>query len=200
MRRILLGFVLLVLSVIPANNAIAQMTLVACSRKVIASYPDGQARLVLQFLDEARPMGDEFMRILSEGNNAEIGRRYRGTEIWFNKEPGGGTQLELTNLLQTIGQPVRYDFHHQEVLYSLDRPQIDPGGTITTSYKLSTDRFDQLYILVQTRKTPGNESRVTAIIFYGKWAEDRFAEQQRVEASRMVCPGMEKGLVVCGNR
>lgn len=201
MRKSFVGS-LAVLSLLLGGSIVAsgQMVRVGCARKIIESYPDEQSRPVLQFLDQARPVADEFMEAFSQQTGPELSKRFPDIEIWFNQEPNGGKQVDQTQLLRAIGAPASYEYRDQEVLYNLTHPEIDPKGATSTAYLMWTDKLgrEPLYVLVETHQTSLVSTRITAALFFGKWAASRFSDHDPAKGNSMKCVGMEKDLRVKG--
>lgn len=172
-----------------------QMIVVACSRKVIESYPGAQSRPVLRLLDESKVLTDEFMSVFANGRPSEIHERYPQLEIFFNQDSQGGERLQLPAVFSTIGSPVNFEYRSDEALYSLSRPQIEPRGTFATLYRLGTNKAggnetaDEVLVVVETRMVKA-ERQVTLAILYGAWAEKQFSEARNTSK----CSGMESGL------
>jgi len=196
MRILLAGTFLICLTFLPVKNVNSQFTQIACSRRVIETYPVDQRHLVITLLDEARPVADEFVRLLGSRKLVGFLRRFKNVQIFFNENPSGGKQIDPARLSRILGRVSRYEYWNQEIVYNISRPEIDPQGRMSTSYRIWTDKFggDQIYVFVETRQNTEAQIVITGVAFYGAWAENQFTEELRRESGTMKCQRMESGL------
>ena len=105
MRRSFLPITLFLLfSVSAFTETGAQRTAVICLRSSIESYPERERRPVLQYLDEARRVADEFVRLLAEGKYDEIYKLDKGVRIWVQGQ--ANIKVDLATYEQKHGKIV----------------------------------------------------------------------------------------------
>jgi hypothetical protein len=189
--------ILLLLQCFVFTEAKAQAIASDCLRSTIESYPGNEKLPVLRYLDEARRVADEFMRLFAENEFDEIYKLHKGMEILVAKKTNdGAVPMSLEAVRQQYGRIIRYEYRDQALLYTLDGP-IELRGTVLTRYAIETANAQSgdLYMHVETHKYDEKDSsRLSSSSL--RELNDESPERQYYDSPQKTCYGMERELKV----
>src|SRR4051812_33984402 len=94
-RSVVISFHLFVFA---STGLAGQLMEERCLRSTIASYPEDQRRPVLNYLDEARHVADDFVRLLAERRYDEMSKLDKRMTMWaFALSDPKGIQIDLAD-------------------------------------------------------------------------------------------------------
>jgi len=201
MRRLYLPAVIFLLfQVLVFTEASAQALAVTCARSTIESYSGNEKQPVLRYLDEARQVADEFMRLFSENKFDEIYKLDKSIKFWVKKDSAAETaQMTLAAARQEFGHITRYEYRNQNLTY-LFNSSIQLKGTVGTWYAVKTakSKSDHLYVSIETYKYRVDDSSHLLSFSLKEWDKDKSPEWEYFSdpKKQKTCTGMKDGLKV----
>jgi len=148
-------------------DARAQLEYVGCSRANLDCYPEDQKRPVLDYLDESRPVADDFVRLLSEHRLDDVPKIPGGISAWIMGDPN--VEVDLATFDRALGEISDHEYRDQRILYdSLGARGIDLSGEVVTTYavRATKSKADRALLRVTTRTMDeGTRIVVTGVHF-----------------------------------
>jgi hypothetical protein len=201
MRRLCLPAVIfLFFQVLVFTEARAQELMVTCARSTIESYSGNEKQPVLRYLDEARQVTDEFMRLFSENKFDEINKLDKNIKFWVKKDSAAETvRMTPAAVWQEYGHITRYEYRNQHLLYIFNG-SIQLKGTVGTWYAVKTAKSesDHLYMSIETHKYRVEDRPRLLSFSLKEWGKDKSPEWEyyRDPKEQKTCTGMKDGLKV----